>query len=279
MAESAHRAALTDIGSGPALVFLHGWSVDRTFFAAQEALAADGFRVIAPDLPGHGERQIGVTPPSIAGLADDVAALLADLRPASATLIGWSMGATVALDLLARHEATGIAGLVIVDMTPKVPNAPDWPHGLSSGQNMAEALDAAGRIERDWPHYAPKIARAMFAAGRPADDPHILRASERIAARDPIVMSAIWRSLVAADNRGMVESLPVPVLAVAGAESQLYGPGVACWIAAHAPDGEAAEIAGAGHAPHLEAPAAFNAALAAFARSLRGRTLSRRPTA
>lgn len=279
MAEMARRSALTDIGSGPALVFLHGWSVDRSFFAAQEALAADGFRVVVPDLPGHGEREIGATPPTIAGLADDLAALLSDLRPGSATLVGWSMGATVALDLIARHGAAGIAGLVIVDMTPKVPNAPDWPHGLSSGQNMAEAMDAAGRIERDWPRYAPKIARAMFAPGRPADDPRILRAAERIAARDPLVMSAIWRSLVAADHRATLESLSIPALAVAGAESQLYGPGVARWIAAHAPDGEAVDIAGAGHAPHLEAPAAFNAALVAFARGLPDRTLSRRPTA
>lgn len=278
MAEVARRTALTDIGSGPALVFLHGWSVDRSFFAAQEALAAEAFRVIVPDLPGHGEREIGATPPSIAGLADDLAALLTDLRPTSATLVGWSLGATVALDLLARHGATGIAGLVIVDMTPKVPNAPDWPHGLSSGQSMAEAMDAAGRIERDWPRYAPKIARAMFAPGRPADDPRILRAAERIAARDPMVMSAIWRSLVAADHRATVESLSIPVLAVAGAGSQLYSPDVARWIAAHAPDGQAVEIAGAGHAPHLEAPAPFNAAVAAFVRGLTDRTLSRRPT-
>ena len=44
-------------------------------------------------------------------------------------------------------------------------------------------------------------------------------------------------------------------------------------------DGEAVDIAGASHAPHLEAPAAFNAALAAFVRGLPDRTLSRRPTA
>ncbi|MDP3546129.1 MAG: alpha/beta hydrolase, partial [Phreatobacter sp.] len=263
MADMARRPALTDIGAGPALVFLHGWSVDRSFFAAQEALAAAGFRIVVPDLPGHGERDIGATPPTIAGLADDLSALLSELRLEAATLIGWSMGATVALDVLAHRGTAGIAGLVIVDMTPKVPNAPDWPYGLSSGQDMADAMDAAGRMEGDWSRYAPRIARAMFSPGRMEDDPLIHRAAERIAARDPEVMAPIWRSLVAADHRSTVENLPVPVLAVAGAESQLYRPDVARWIASHAPDGHAIEIAGAGHAPHLEQPAAFNAALAA----------------
>ena len=278
MADKARLTALTDIGSGPALVFLHGWSVDRSFFAAQEALAAAGFRVVIPDLHGHGDRGIGGAAPTMAGLADDLAGLLRELRLTSVTLIGWSMGATVALEYLARYGATGIAGLVIVDMTPKVPNAPDWPYGLSSGQNLAEAMDAASRIERDWPRYAPKIARAMFAPRRSDDDPLILQAVERIAARDPEVMALIWRSLVAADHRAAVENLPVPILAIAGAESQLYRPDVARWIAAHARDGKAVEIPGAGHAPHLEQPGAFNEAVAAFAHRLQDGTLSRRPT-
>jgi len=274
MAEMVRRTALTDIGSGPALVFLHGWSVDRSFFAAQESLAIEGFRVIAPDLPGHGDRDIGATPTTMAGLADDLSALLSDLRLEAATLVGWSMGATVALDLLSRHGTTGIAGLVIVDMTPKVPNAPDWSHGLSSGQGLADAMDAAGRMEEDWPRYAPRIARAMFSPGRTEVDPLIHRAAERIAMRDPEVMALIWRSLVEADHRATVESLRMPVLAVAGSESQLYRPDVARWIAAHAREGKAVEIQGAGHAPHLEQPTVFNEALAAFARCARAGTFN-----
>jgi len=261
---------LTDIGSGQALVLLHGWSVDRSFFEAQKALAGEDFRVIAPDLAGHGDRRLGTTPPTIPGLADDLAARLEGLRGQEAVLVGWSMGATVALDLLARHGTGGIAGLVIVDMTPKVPNAPDWPHGLSNDQTIEDTLDAATRMETDWPRYAPRIARAMFAPERPEDDPLIRRAAERIAARDPAVMAGIWRSLVAADHRGTVAALDMPILAVSGAQSQLYRPDVARWIAANARNGTAVAIAHAGHAPHIEQPAAFNRAIADFARSLRG---------
>lgn len=260
-------ASLTDIGAGRPLVFLHGWSVDRSFFAGQAALAQEGFRILAPDLPGHGDRALGSAPATMAGLADALGDLLAQAAPERAVVIGWSMGATVALHHLARRGASGIAGLVIVDMSPKVANAPDWQHGLAGGQDLDAALQAADRMERDWPLYAPRVARAMFAAGEEAS-PRVTAAAERIAARDPAVMAALWRSLVRADHRGTVAALPVPVLAVAGADSQLYSPAVARWLAATAPHGRSVTIAAAGHAPHVENPAAFNDAIARFARGL-----------
>lgn len=261
-------SALTDIGEGRPLVFLHGWSVDRSFFAAQAPLAGQGFRVLAPDQPGHGDCPLAPRSATMAGLADALGELLDLTVLDGAVLVGWSMGATVALDHLARRGAGRIGGLVIVDMSPKVANAPNWPHGLAGGQDLGAALQAADRMEGDWTHYAPRIARAMFAPGSQDGSPHVAGATERIAARDPAVMAAFWRSLVRADHRGTVETLPVPLLAVAGAESQLYNPAVAHWLAATAPRGEVRAIAGAGHAPHIENPAAFNAAVADFARRL-----------
>jgi pimeloyl-ACP methyl ester carboxylesterase len=261
-------AALTDLGAGRPLVFLHGWSVDRSFFTAQESLARDGFRVVAPDQPGHGDAPLAHRPATMAGLADALADLIDGISGSPAVLVGWSMGAIVALDYVARHGTGRISGLVMVDMSPKVVNAPDWPHGLAGGQDLSGALEAADRMEDDWPLYAPRIARAMFAAGSDEASPHIAAATDRIAARDPAVMAALWRSLVRADHRATLAALPVPLLAVAGAHSQLYSPAVADWIAATAPRGRALIIAGAGHAPHMEQPAAFNAAVAGFARSL-----------
>lgn len=261
-------AGLTDLGAGRPLVFLHGWSVDRSFFNGQRPLALEGFRVIAPDLPGHGETPAGTGPATISGLADAVAGLLRQPALDKTVLVGWSMGATVALDLIARHGAEAIAGLVIVDMTPKVPNAPDWPYGLSNGQTLAEALQAAERMASAWDRYAPRIAEAMFAPGRPCGSKLVSRATERISRRDGAVMARIWRSLVEADHRETIRSLPVPVLAIAGAESRLYRPDVAGWIADHAPDGKASLVSGAGHAPHIERPDTFNALVANFARDL-----------
>ncbi len=260
--------ALTDIGVGRTLVLLHGWAVDRSFFSAQAPLAERGFRIVAPDLPGHGEREAGPRPPTMAGLADDLAELIRRLDLADVVLVGWSMGATLALDYLARACAPPVAGLVIVDMSPRVANEPAWPHGLAGGQGFGEAYAAAGRMQKEWPAYAGRIARSMFADGVDEDSPLVSEAAARIATRDPDLMAAYWRSLVEADHRGTVARLDVPVLALCGDRSRLYRSDVAAWIAGAAQHGRALTIAGAGHAPHLERPDAFNAAVASFAARL-----------
>lgn len=259
-------AALTDIGEGRPVVFLHGWSVDRSFFSGQHELAGEGFRVIAPDQAGHraGETAGVLT---IGHLSADLAALLAGLD-SPALLVGWSMGATVALDHLARHGSAGIAGLIMVDMTPKVANDAGWRLGLADGQSLDEAVAAAERMQAGWPRYAPKIADALFAEGREADAGLVQHARQVIVARDAAAMAHLWRSLVEADHRETIRRLDVPVLALAGALSRLYRPEVAAWIAAQAPRGAAVSIADAGHMPHAEQPGAFNAALKAFAARL-----------
>jgi pimeloyl-[acyl-carrier protein] methyl ester esterase len=260
------RTVLTDFGRGRPLLFLHGWSVDRSFFAGQHALGSEGFRVAAPDQAGHRAASPGHAL-TITDLADELPEVLSDLGD-GVLIVGWSMGATVALDHLARRGPAGIAGLVMVDMTPKVANDADWRLGLADGQTLDEALDAAARMESSWQRYAPKIADALFASEREPDQALADHARSVIAARDPAAMAPLWRSLVEADHRGTISQLAIPVLAVAGAQSRLYRPEVSAWIADHAPRGCAATIPDAGHMPHAEQPEAFNAAIRAFAAHL-----------
>ena len=81
---------------------------------------------------------------------------------------------------------------------------------------------------------------------------------------DPDAMAALWRAITDADYRALLPSIAVPTLIVRGAESQLYGPGTAAYLQQAIPAAEIAAVAGAGHAPHLEQPAAFNRLLAEF---------------
>jgi pimeloyl-[acyl-carrier protein] methyl ester esterase len=259
--------ALTDLGAGRPLVLLHGWAVDRSFFSAQEPLAAS-HRIIAPDLAGHGDRPAGDAPPSMAALADDLHDMLGRLKLDGVVLVGWSMGATLALEFLSRGPAPGITGLVIVDMSPRVANDAEWRHGLAGGQTLEDARAAADRMEAHWADQAGRIARSMFAEGADEASPLVERATARIAGRDPRLMAAYWRSLVEADHRRTIAGLRVPVLALSGGRSRLYRSSVADWIGATAPRGEARVIPEAGHAPHLEQPQAFNEALTAFAAAL-----------
>lgn len=98
----------------PAVVLIHGGGMDHSAWALHSRwFAHHGHAVLAPDLPGHGHS--GGTPlPSIAAMADWIAALIGACGAARAWAIGHSMGSLVALETAARHpdrvSALGLIG-------------------------------------------------------------------------------------------------------------------------------------------------------------------------
>jgi pimeloyl-ACP methyl ester carboxylesterase len=92
-------------GARPTIVFVHGAANDHSVWALQARyFAHHGSNALAVDLPGHG-RSGGEALPSIAAIADWLAALLDALGVERAALVGHSMGALAALDAAARHRA------------------------------------------------------------------------------------------------------------------------------------------------------------------------------
>jgi pimeloyl-ACP methyl ester carboxylesterase len=92
-------------GSGPDLVLLHGIAMSSAVWVHQIPLLSGTHRVTAIDFRGHGRSAKPVMDYSASLLADDVDAALQQLGISSATVLGWSMGATVACTLAARHAA------------------------------------------------------------------------------------------------------------------------------------------------------------------------------
>lgn len=222
------------------------------------------FDCLAPDLPGHG----GTTghAPSVAAGAAMLTELLTRERLEGVVLVGWSLGALVAWDYL-RGGAGRAAGMVSLDMSPCPVNRPGWDLGMR-GQTRDNALGQAARFAQDWPGRVGPIAAGIFAGPEGAPGLSLDAARARIAAQDPGAMAAFWASLVAADLRGAVAGLPVPLLAIHGAQSRVYPSAVGDWLARAAPRGRALIIPGAGHAPHLEAPGPVARAISAFAQEV-----------
>ncbi len=87
------------------LLFVHGAGMDHTVWVMPARhFARKGYRVLAPDLPGHG-RSGGKPLTSVEAMADWLAALLDAVGAASATVLGHSMGSLIASDFAARHPA------------------------------------------------------------------------------------------------------------------------------------------------------------------------------
>lgn len=256
--------AFDDEGEGRPLVLLHGLMAHRGFFPGQRALS-DRFRVVTVDLRGHGQSRDAAAEPTTAVLAADVAALAAHLGLEGAIGIGWSLGAAVLWHVLAGPECGRFAGAVVIDMTPRVMNDSSWTLGLSPEHCEARAQAIAG----DFASFAAGAGAAIFA---PADgagpSPLAQWAAGEFARNDPAAIGATWASLVRQDFRPLLAEIRQPTLIVHGARSHLYGPDTAEHLAAALPNATLIRFDSSGHAPHIEQPELFNAALSDFAATL-----------
>jgi pimeloyl-ACP methyl ester carboxylesterase len=110
-------AAYGHAGSGPVVVFLHGWGLsNRTYRRSLDGLARRGFCVLAPSLPGFGgTAPLPASASSLAGYADWLAHFLEAVRVREPViLIGHSFGGAVAIKAAHSHPKR-VRRLVLVN--------------------------------------------------------------------------------------------------------------------------------------------------------------------
>ncbi|MGW5736733.1 MULTISPECIES: alpha/beta fold hydrolase [Streptomyces] len=236
--------------SRPPVILLHGGGQTRHAWARTgPRLAARGWRVIAPDLRGHGESGWSADGDYDLGLfARDVRALVAETggRP---VLVGASLGGLSAL--LAAGEAPGalVRALVLVD----VAHRPD-PRGFrrivefmrGAPEGFAEVAEATAAVRA----YLPQRARAGASATGMAHN--LRRQGDRwVWHWDPRMLDSFEGRM---DPPGMAERLlsaarraDVPVLLVRGQASDVVREVIAEQFCRHVPRARRVEVAGAGH--------------------------------
>ena len=107
--------AFTVQGSGsPALVFVHGWMCDGTYWREQVPHFSEQYQVVTIDLAGHGDSGLGRQVWSMQAFGRDVAAVVTALGLEEVVLIGHSMGGPVVVEA-ARRLGDRVKGIVGVD--------------------------------------------------------------------------------------------------------------------------------------------------------------------
>ncbi len=254
-----------DAGAGAPVVLVHGWSMSSAAFADEIALLARDRRAVAPDLRGHGRSSAPGAPFELADLARDLAALLAALRLERAVLLGWSLGAQVALAAAPLVRAR-LSALVLVSGTPRFTEGEGWPHGLPA--RGVEGL--AARVRRDAPRAVARFFDGMFAAGE-LDGAGLARAEAirgAVPPADPAALLSGLDVLARADLRSALSALDLPVLVVHGDRDAVCPPGASRAMAGAIPGARLVLVPGAGHAPFLSRPGPFRDALGSFLASL-----------
>lgn len=125
---AAVKLAHTATGSGPDLVLLHGWGMNRAVWAPLVKELRYGFRIHLVDLPGHGESSWD---PAVDDLAQWGRAVL-EVVPSGATWIGWSLGGLVAQQAAALAPGC-LQALVCIATTPSFVRRQAWRPALEEG--------------------------------------------------------------------------------------------------------------------------------------------------
>lgn len=249
-------------GAGPPIVLLHGFLGDGVAMDGLAARLGDAFRTIAPDLPGHGRAAdcVAATDGFTACL-DDLAATLAAAGHVSAHWLGYSMGARIALAFALRHPAR-VRSLVLIAGRAGIADAGDRAARLAADAALAARIEAIGM-----PAFAAEwLAQPLFATLARLGPEQLAAERAARARHDAAGVAAALRALGPAAQPRLHDrlgELAMPVLLIAGA---LDAPFVAHAraLTAAIPQAQLAIVEGAGHAVHVEQPAACAAVVRDF---------------
>lgn len=257
-----------DQGEGPAVVIVPGLGATAAFVEEAAQRLAQRHRVVIVELPGHGAAP-GRGTAGVKEAALRVLRACEDRNLRHVTLLGWSLGATVAYACLASDAAARIAALVSVEQTPRLTLAEGWPHA-AFGSLAPEGVDDLTRsITADPAAFARTLVRSSFASGtEPSPDlvEHLVAEALRC---DPAAMAGLLADAAGQDwRRQLPEVVTVPALFLHGARSQVYPTKVAAWLARTLPGSRLELFENSGHLPFIEEPQRFVDTVLDFTSSL-----------
>jgi len=238
------------------LVLLHGWAMTPAVWAPLRAALDDIACVEAND---HSPPQgMGTGDATLLSWAD---ALAPSLPPAS-TVVGWSLGALLALELARTHPERA-ARLILIAATPRFVAAADWPHGLDAATVGAFVSGYARQPASTLRRFLALQTLGDAAARRllPALEAACV-AHEKIAPPPPALIDGL-NILATADLRPRLAAITQPVHLLHGDGDALMPPAAAHWLAHTLPNAHLTMLAKCGHAPLLSCPAECAAAIRA----------------
>lgn len=241
----------------PVLVLLHSIATSSAMWDEQIAALSDRFRVIAVDLPGHGQSPALAGEPSMADYADAVTDALAPVFAGRAIFVGLSFGSMIAQQIGARYPDR-VAGLILSNGVAYAPP----PVGAAWQERIATA-ESEGMASQ----VGPTMARwftSEFLASRPESTTDAVARIGQLVAATPVqgyVQAA--RAIAALDNRALLPTIAAPTLVLAG-EGDTAAPTEAVATIAAAIPGAIYRVLPGAHLVNVEHSEAYSRLLAEF---------------
>ncbi len=237
---------IKQMGQGPDVVMLHGWSMHSDVWQPLAEILAQQFTLHLIDLPGHGQSEWQADALQI----DKVLNQLADNVPQTAYWLGWSLGGQLSLAFASRYPQR-VTKLVLMAANPKFVTADNW----------SEAMDAAvfavfaGQLNHDQRETLKRFV-LLQARGAKGSRETIQLLAEKTAdnVAHPEALQAGLALLETLDLRSELAQLQIPVKCLLGDRDQLVPITLVESLSELNKTISIDRIAGAGHAPFISQP-------------------------
>ncbi len=254
--------AYNDNGPGPVVVLLHGFPLDRSMWSSQETTLGSMYRVITPDLRGHGQSAAPDGVYSIEAMAEDVIETLDALQVTEPVVLGGlSMGGYVALALMARYPER-FRALMLIDTKAEG----DTPEAARGREELASTVEGSGNSGAVASAMLPKLFSETTRQRRPQLISQMRAVMEKTPAR--AVAGALRGMAARPDRTAELAQIAVPTLVLVGADDVITPPDGAQKMAEAIPDAQIVVVPDAGHLAPLENPQATNEAILHFLQGL-----------
>lgn len=244
------------LGDGPSVVLLHPFPADHEFWLPVAQSLSTRYRLIMPDLRGHGDSDIGEGPATMAKHAADIARVMDDADVGRAPIVGVSIGGYALFEFW-RQQRGRVAALGLCNT--KAP--------ADSPEVQAGRLQAAAEVmERGTePFFQSMIPRLLGKTTRETRPDLVEGALQMMRKMSPADVAAVQRGMAERpDSVDTLKTINVPTLLVTGDEDILTGVNEAELMHRHIAGSELRVFPKAGHYSPWEQPEAVGRVLRQF---------------
>ncbi len=227
------------LGAGPSVVLLHPFPANHEFWLPVAETLSTRYRVVLPDLRGHGDSGVGEGPVTMEKLAADISRVMDDAEIGRAPLVGVSIGGYALFEFWRRHRGR-VAALGLCNT--KAP--------ADSAETRAGRLQAANDVlERGTEPFFESMIPRVFSKSTREMRPDLVEGALRM-------MRKMSREDVAQVQRGMaarpdsvdtLKTINVPTLIITGDDDIFTGLNEAELMRQHIPNSQLRAIPKAGH--------------------------------
>jgi len=239
------------VGQGRPLVCLHGWAMSAAVYQEMTELLSPDYQLFIPDLPGHGESTAPLNY-NLPTVAADLSFWLKSILTSSFSVLGWSLGGMLALEL-AQNQQLALQKLVLIGTTPQFIADDEWPHGLPGTQVRALARNLSRRFEKTLGEF---FALSFAGEDIPADRLRDIRRFAVYSSSPPGLEAALgYLEILASQNqRSALKCITQPGLVLHGSLDRIAPVSAGRQLAKELPHGTLVEFPGLSHGLFLSRP-------------------------